>query len=177
MATQVSLSPEIARRIPGEVNAVYNAMVQVRRHLHALLIANPELGYEEYETAKLIVEKLRGMTGLEIYQGVGNAIDLRQTNLLYYSANPLSYQLSPSGVQSSSLKLQISPKLKDVMRVTSRNPNPQTNPSTIGELLLCPTILRLTNCRAIPISRARFMAFRDSGFVGSQFGSSSLYIM
>ncbi|TPX40445.1 hypothetical protein SeMB42_g05998 [Synchytrium endobioticum] len=133
MATQVSLSPEIARRIPGEVNAVYNAMVQVRRHLHA----NPELGYEDKPS-------------------IISTFTIRRTK---------------------SLKLQISPKLKDVMRVTSRNPNPQTNPSTIGELLLCPTILRLTNCRAIPISRARFMAFRDSGFVGSQFGSSSLYII
>ncbi|TPX35742.1 hypothetical protein SmJEL517_g01950 [Synchytrium microbalum] len=64
---QMMLPSTIASRIPREVTARYNEMVATRRELHA----NPELGYEEVETAKLIVQKLQAMKGLEIFKGVG----------------------------------------------------------------------------------------------------------
>lgn len=48
-----------------EVRDVTPAMVALRQHLHA----HPELGYEEFETSRLVADKLRGW-GYEVHHGL-----------------------------------------------------------------------------------------------------------
>ena len=49
-----------------EVQAIAPEMVALRRQLHA----NPELGFEEHETAALVAERLQGW-GYDVHRGVG----------------------------------------------------------------------------------------------------------
>lgn len=49
-----------------EVARIEDEIIFSRRHIHA----HPELGYEEYETAAFVAEKLRSF-GIEVHEGVG----------------------------------------------------------------------------------------------------------
>lgn len=53
------------QRVKGLAKEFASDIIDVRRHIHA----NPELSYEEFETAKYVAEKLREM-GLEPTEGV-----------------------------------------------------------------------------------------------------------
>jgi carboxypeptidase Ss1 len=50
----------------SEVEDCEREIIRIRRHVHA----NPELTYKEFETAKLVAEKLRSL-GVEVKTGVG----------------------------------------------------------------------------------------------------------
>jgi amidohydrolase len=49
------------------IDAVEPRVIEWRRHIHA----NPELSYEEVQTAAFIAQKLRAMPGMEVKTGVG----------------------------------------------------------------------------------------------------------
>lgn len=52
-------------QIISEANRLQPELVEIRRHIHR----NPELGFEEWETAKLVSEKISGL-GLRVTKGV-----------------------------------------------------------------------------------------------------------
>src|SRR5688572_14993467 len=52
-------------RLEGAIERSTPALIELRHRIHQ----NPELGYEEVETAKLVAEHLRGL-GLEVRTGV-----------------------------------------------------------------------------------------------------------
>lgn len=52
--------------IKNRIGAFHDEMTRWRHHLHA----NPELSYQEYETARFVAEKLRSF-GVEVTEGVG----------------------------------------------------------------------------------------------------------
>ena len=52
-------------RIKEEANAIFPSIVELRRRIHR----NPELAFEEFETAKLVAETLVGL-GLDVTSGV-----------------------------------------------------------------------------------------------------------
>ncbi|TIU36333.1 MAG: amidohydrolase, partial [Mesorhizobium sp.] len=53
-------------RLVPSVQQLETEMTTWRRHLHA----NPELGFEEFETARFVADKLRSW-GIETTEGVG----------------------------------------------------------------------------------------------------------
>ncbi len=52
--------------LPAELRAIEPEMVALRRQIHS----NPELGFQEHETAALVAERLQGW-GYEVHRGVG----------------------------------------------------------------------------------------------------------
>lgn len=49
-----------------EILALQDEFIKIRHHIHQ----NPELGFYEFETAKLVTQKLKEF-GYEVYDGIG----------------------------------------------------------------------------------------------------------
>ena len=55
-----------AERIKELASKYFEKTIELRRHIHA----NPELSFQEYETAKFVADQLRQMGGIEVQEGV-----------------------------------------------------------------------------------------------------------
>src|SRR5579871_3239086 len=58
--------PSDAQKLLDEIKEYENEIIEIRRKLHE----NPELSYQEYQTAKLVADKLRAL-GIQVKPKVG----------------------------------------------------------------------------------------------------------